>query len=315
MRSKVLLPAVLLWLSGCATCTTPLHLSGTREPEPGLTHGGTYDLYLLGLGGKRTDADGVTKDWWIAPFWYGRRDGGYATPVNGRLGDAEWIVPLYYADDKWFASLPYVSKKDAAAREKWIVLPPLLQYRLEDRNGLTSCGSPLYGMTGGGTSQTNAWWVTPFVGTREGRRTGEWLFPLYDRSFDPAFDEKARIVGADLMSASPDFPESELVDAQGGVSRRKVLAGSVRSEETRTYLLLFDDDRILEDRYDEKANLYRCTLRRKIGNRAIVNFEWTQTTAFDAQTRRRLSDRKDFELTIFGFSFAPLSCRFLPLVK
>ena len=259
---------------------------------------GRHELFLGGLCGWMTGDDERVEDHWAAPFYYKGRH-GFATPVYGALGETEWILPLFCRTDTWSANLLYATKDDAKSGEHGLLMPWLLTWSAWNDKGGSSLYSPLWGRTGGGTAQTNAWWATPLVGTHAGLREGWWLFPLYDVRRDPLFAEKTRNVGAEFLPSGVDFPTEEVSDFRGRTSTNRVLRGSVATEDARTCLCLFDDDCTLEDRFVERDGRYECTVRRKIGNRLILGFERTMRLSYDSETRERRARREGWEFDFF----------------
>ena len=192
--------------------------------------GDVVDLYMCGLGG-RTTAGGKYSSSWAFPIYYHETD-SLLTPFFGWGEGSDWIMPLYYRDVDSFFTLPYASWDDScdgtsgflalplftwatwstnSCRSSWCTLGGLVGARsdatgerrrswafpLYDSNAGKSFSSLLYGWSGGGTSCTNTWWATPFVGTCSGDRTGWWAFPLCDSWKDADFER---------LHALPDAP-------------------------------------------------------------------------------------------------------------
>ena len=250
---------------------------------------------LCGLVGWRAFR-GRVHEHWVAPFYY--KGEGVATPLWGSLGESVWLTPVYYFDAHWSANLLYATRDDATAGEHSLVMPWLLTWHEWNDPGGSDLYSPLFGWIGRGTSQTNSWWATPLVGTRAGRREGGWLFPLVDCRVDPSFDDQAQIVGAERLPIQVRFTEETARDSVGRPSRTTLLRGSVASEDVRTYLCLFDDDRLLTDSLLDPGGAYRCTYVRKIGNRILFHDETRVETTFDRATRRRTDLRETSETSV-----------------
>ena len=167
--------------------------------------------------------------------------------------------------------------------------------------------TPLYGWTGDGTAQTNTWWATPLFGTHAGRQRGWWLFPLYDESADPAFAEKAAALDAETIPPSVRFERETLVDPQGAETARVLRKGEVRSDDERTWLCLFDDDRRITDRVSETENTYRLIRLDKIGNRGLFNWERKREVIYDLTTRQKLDEKSSSRVDLF---FLPVRMNF-----
>lgn len=255
---------------------------------------GFFELYLAGLGGRTVGENGKLASHWTLPLYY-RDDALFATLLYGKSPETEWVTPLYWRDAHWFANLLYASRVADASGDRQLAIPLLLTWLRWDAKGLADCWSLPCGWTGGGTTQTNAWWATPLVGTRTGRRKGGWLFPLVDFSRDPAFDEKRaavedEMVRAETIPASVAFPSETLTDSRGGTNARIVQRGTSGAADERTYLWLFDDDRMIEETFSEREHRYSCTSRHKVGNRLICNYETRREMTFDTKDRWKTSD-------------------------
>ena len=227
----------------------------------------------------------------VFPLYY-RGPDGVATLPYGNLEGSKWIVPLFWRTDVWSVNLLYATKDDVKTGEHGLLLPWLLTWSSWNDNGGSSLYTPVCGWIGGGTSQTNAWWATPLVGTHSGRREGWWLFPLYEEWKDPQFEDKVRTLDAEFLPADVSFPMVEVVDFLGAVSTNCVLRGSVRTEDESTCLALFDNDRTVTDRFTANGGTYRYVCRRKVGNRLILGCERTIDLVYEIATRQRLSRRE-----------------------
>lgn len=255
---------------------------------------GFFELYLAGLGGRTVGENGKVASHWTLPLYY-KDDDLLATPLYGTSSETDYVFPLYWRDSHWFANFIYASRTADASGDRQFAIPLLLTWQRWDKKGLADFWSLPYGRTGGGTAQTNTWWATPLVGTRAGRREGGWLFPLFDFSRDPAFDEKRTAVEevmtrAETIPSSVAFPSETLTDSRGGANVRIVQRGSSGSADERTYLVLFDDDRTIEETFAERERRYSCTSRHKVGNRLVFNYETRREMTFDTADRWKTSD-------------------------
>lgn len=175
----------------------------------------------------------------LLPFYWRCKD-CFATPLFGKAGETDWILPLYVRtktdfstlafsywndrekDKKGFFSLPLLTGAEwhGASQEKyWFTLGGLAGAKT--RADGSSAGRwlfPLfhsdpgksftslpYTTTGGGTSQTNRYFACGIAGTKSGREDGGWLFPLFHHSKKHDFDEKSSWVGADTLPGEIDI--------------------------------------------------------------------------------------------------------------
>ena len=121
------------------------------------SHGdaGWSQRYLLGLAGVEREKDGGYADW-VAPLYYRSRDSFFSipycsfddvcvipplltvidddlnlgNPLFGWCDSYNWAFPLWYKDDKTFASLPYFSTTENLGNttNTTTVIPPLLSW-------------------------------------------------------------------------------------------------------------------------------------------------------------------------------------------
>lgn len=255
---------------------------------------GFRELYLAGLGGRIVGENGKLASHWTLPLYYKDND-LLATPLYGTSSETDYVFPLYWRNFSWFVNPLYASRTADATGDRQFSIPLLLTWQRWDKGGLADFWSIPFGWTGGGTTQTNTWWATPLVGTRAGSSEGSWLFPLWDFSRDPAFEAKRTAVEEEMVRhetipESVAFPSEALMDSRGGVHARVVQRGSAGSADERTYLVLFDDDRTIDESFSEKDRRYSCTSRRKVGNRLVFNYETRREMTFDTTDRWKTSD-------------------------
>ena len=273
---------------------------------------GSSNWFLAGLGGHRTDEHGKLMSTWALPFYY-QDDERLVTTFYGRTKDASWTVPLYYSSDTCSANLLYVHEDDPRTGEGALTIPLLLSRSAWSKRGARSLYTLPYGWTGGGTAQTNTWWATPLVGTHAGRRTGWWAFPLYDRAGDPSYGEKAAALDGDAIPPSVEFVRETLVDVQGKSRTQVSRKGeAVRTDDEATFLTLFDWDRHLADRIDEKENCYRLAEQCKIGNRLLFNWECRREKLFDLSSRQMLDEKTSSEYSFLWRFFRYEKCSGAP---
>ena len=198
--------------------------------------GDVVDAYMCGLGGRALTND-VYSSSWAVPFYYHDNE-RLLTPLFGKSSDSDWVMPLYYRDEHSFCTLACAAWDDPDTASCGFVAPPLLSWATWSTNSCRSSWGALaglvgaksnatgerrkswalpfymsdagrsfhslpYGWFGGGTPQTNTWWATRLVGTRAGRETGWWAFPLYDSSetidFERCVDKSATSVGGSIL--------------------------------------------------------------------------------------------------------------------
>lgn len=150
------------------------------------------NLILCGLAGCESGTNGNYQASWLFPFYYHGNKEFFITPLGGKSGDTEWVLPLFWRDETTFASLPYWRKlgKDGEI-DSAFSLPLLSGYDRDRTSGdrllymFLGLGGHVWNDTTGGAS-----WVFPlYYSDRESfytllygsdpRRT--WLFPLYYR--------------------------------------------------------------------------------------------------------------------------------------
>ena len=259
---------------------------------------GSANYFLAGLAGRCTDERGKPDGTWFLPFFY--QDEDLLTLLfYGQTDRSSWLAPFYYQSDTCSANLLYVRQDDAKTGEGALTIPLALTYDAWNGRGTQTFATPLYGWTGGGTAQTNTWWATPLVGTHAGRHRGWWLFPFYDESADPAFDEKAAALDAETIPPSVRFDRETLVDSQGVATTRIQRKGEICSDDERTWLCLFDADRRISDRVSESDGTYRLVRRDKFGNRGLFNWERKREVVYDLTSRRKLDEKSFSRIDLF----------------
>ena len=277
------------------------------------------ELYAAGLGGLRIGENRKVDSHWCLPFYW-KSPELFLLALYGRTPEADWTFPLYYRDESWFANPLYVTREADATGDRQLGLPLLLTWAKWDAKGMSTLYSLPFGWTGGGSSQTNAWWATPLVGTHAGARTGAWLFPAFDFSVDARFDEKAAALQAEMVPTNVVFEAGTLTDSRGREARRTVQRGTSESSDERTYLFLFDDDRRIVESYAAASRRYSCAVERKFGNRLLFNYESKREMTFDVRDRWKVSDTEadgflhvSFLWRLFRYERAPSGATCLDL--
>lgn len=166
-------------------CVPPLLSHGERNAE------GSSDSYLFGLAGRTREKSGYRSSW-AFPFYYENSEGVFATPLYGRNRDSSWLFPVWYRDERLFASWFWAQRKGEDDRVSWWAIPPLLTEgeRGEKERSFRS----LLGLVGAEwTADDSSWrtwaapffladrddgFVTPLGGSWKG---ADWLLPLFYR--------------------------------------------------------------------------------------------------------------------------------------
>ena len=158
--------------------------------------GKTKNHLMLGLAGWKSEIGGECSESWAFPLYYqNKKKDELVTPLGGRVGDANWIVPLYWQDRNTFASLPYCQMRGRDGEIDGAFSIPLLSGYDRDRSTgdrllylLAGLGGHVWNDETGGAS-----WAFPlFYKDRESFYTllygsnprSSWLFPLFYSSKD-----------------------------------------------------------------------------------------------------------------------------------
>ncbi|MBR1921033.1 MAG: hypothetical protein IJ829_03385 [Kiritimatiellae bacterium] len=182
---------------------------------------------------------------WLVPLYY-HSESTFVTPLGGRSGDADWLFPLYYRNGRSFLSLPF---------------------------GRTS---------GGGC--TNTYFAAGLAGLKSGRRSGGWLFPLFDSRKDAIFDERSSWLDLETLPV-------------------KAATGAVFARSCKTFLLVVDDDRQLAAGRDSSSGGYEMTLGHAAGNRLVFRREGRRRVVFDRATREKTGDEVNGWSALFGLVY------------
>lgn len=147
--------------------TVPPLLSGWKREK------GVGKLTVLGgLGGWRSDSEGV-QDSWCLPFYYAHRNGDVYTPLFGwsEKESSNWVFPMWYADERTILSFPWYSHRDEdGALDSWMI-PPLLTYGQRSRDTGVFSTRPLLGLAGWDMKGDDcvSSWCFPLFGYEKGR--------------------------------------------------------------------------------------------------------------------------------------------------
>lgn len=313
------------------------------------------DVFVTPLFGKTKTSD------WILPLYY--RDGdSFVTPLGGGTADSHWILPLYYKEGETFLSLPYCRQKRGGTVEH--LVPPLLSgwtlradgtlkdaaalfgmagweqnergetvkdwiFPLYGREKDEWFASLVYGYTGGGTSQTNTWWATPLVGTRDGQTTGGWVFPILNVEKGADYPKLAALMKNDKLpdwltfeketvtnrvykvapaekegsqdgllkelEGAPQAAKAQPPSRQGFYVTNVVVrpkAQYLSAERKRTIGLVSKHNESVRARFtDSNHTRFDVDLWTHTGNKLLAERETSQTVRFDAETREQVGTR------------------------
>lgn len=232
---------------------------------------------------------------WFFPLFY-RDEDSFVTPLYGRMGDADWLFPVFYRDEDSFVSPIYGRICDT----DWFF--PL--YFRDEQSFL----SIPFGWTGSGAS-TNCYAAAGLAGVRCGGTRGWWLFPFYDKETDADFEEKLAWLDADSLpdeiNVWTEIRTNSVWNSEKKVFEEvaspKIVADCFWRSDTRTHLLLFDNDRTFSA-YDS-FNTYEMRARHKTGNLLVFNHEKVRKAKFDLATRKKISDTETSDTSLLMFLY------------
>ena len=124
------------------------------------------DVFVTPLGGRVGDAN------WLFPIFYSS-EGLLVTPLYGKAGDTDWLVPLYARSASGFHTIPFSYWDDEAKGTRGFVSVPLLSGASWSASSRDYTWLALAGLVGG-TSKFN------------GLRRSQWAAPFFYHS-DKAF--------------------------------------------------------------------------------------------------------------------------------
>lgn len=253
---------------------------------------------------------------WLFPL-YCRDESQFNSPVYSYWDDAKkgtrgfFSLPLLSGanwetnscDKTWFTLAGLVggsSNASGSHKTNW-ALPLFL------REAGESFYSIPFGWSGGGSSYTNTYFAAGLAGLKSGRKEGGWMFPLFNYKKDADFDEK------ESWLDEAKLPESVKVwtrietnkvwnfekKAHEEVVGPKQHADYVSAYDTKTHLLVFDNDKSIHGRMPYGVtNRYEMTERHKLGNKLVFNHESNRKVCFDTATREKISDSEEGDTSL-----------------
>ena len=261
------------WKNGWAV--PPLLSWGESE-----TNGDYNAKFLLGFGGaKRTGND--IKHWAFPLYNYEELlcyDSNRLCKTRLLLNFAGWESKGDQLRSSYAFPL-YSWNADAS------LLTPLFYW---DKDG--SLLTPLGGRTvGNGTTNV---FVTPIVKHTTGRRTGGMVFPLWSRTADSDFREKAGKLDCDRLTEDIRVWTDTSTNMVWNEGRRR--ADWVEGTDNTDWLLLFSwHDRVRGHLgYGSKTNAYELTRKVTRGHWLLLNYGYERKAEFSAIDRTKKSDEE-----------------------
>ena len=270
---------------------------------------------------------------WLVPLYY-RDEESFVTPLFGKSGDSDWVVPLYCRDETQFNTIPFSCWDDAKKGTRGFFSLPLLSganwsTNTSEYTWLSLCGLvggtsdasgssrsewafPLfhrdrdrsftsipYGWSGGGTTQTNAYFACGLAGVRSGAKEGCWLFPVFNHKKDADFERKLTWLDRKTL---PDEIKVTTRPATNWVWNAKTRkndimetyvatnATCVSSYNEWSHFLFSDNDRNVSGHKEYGKDSYRMTAYHRLGNVLFFRREKTRSVEFGINTRKKTSD-------------------------
>ncbi|MBE6383707.1 MAG: hypothetical protein E7049_11945 [Lentisphaerae bacterium] len=253
---------------------------------------------------------------WLFPL-YCRDESQFNSPVYSYWDDAKkgtrgfFSLPLLSGanwetnscDKTWFTLAGLVggsSNASGSHKTNW-ALPLFLREEGE------SFYSIPFGWSGGGSAYTNTYFAAGLAGLKSGRKEGGWMFPLFNYKKDADFDEKESWLDEAKLPESVNvwtMIETNKVwnfekKAHEEVVGPKQHADYVSASDTKTHLLVFDNDKSIHGRMPYGVtNRYEMTKRHKLGNKLVFNHESNRKVCFDTATREKISDSEEGDTSL-----------------
>lgn len=268
------------------------------------------ESFITPLYGKSGDAS------WLFPL-YCRDESQFNSPVYSYWDDAKkgtrgfFSLPLLSGanwetnscDKTWFTLAGLVggsSNASGSHKTNW-ALPLFLREEGE------SFYSIPFGWSGGGSAYTNTYFAAGLAGLKSGRKEGGWMFPLFNYKKDADFDEKESWLAAAKMPEDIKiWTRIETNDVWNSTTKThesvvgpKQHADYVSASNTKTHLLVFDNDKSIHGRMPYGVtNRYEMTERHKLGNKLVFNHESNRKVCFDTATREKISDSEEGDTSL-----------------
>lgn len=239
--------------------------------------------FLLNVGGSSEKYEkGVDEGrWWVFPFMerkWNFSSGGFGLEVRMNTTIAASLAG-------------WTSSKDRV--EKLWAFP--LLYWNRDGSWLTALGGRL---NGAGVTNTV---ITPLMGVMSGRRTGGWLFPIWESHKDMDFDKTLAFVDSPVLPECIEISEHTNRVAKGAAGAGTYLHGEYFTKTDNAFVLLHDFDHFIRgesrNHTGTDTNKYVFTEGRKRGNGLLLNCSSKREVAFDMKTREKVSDSEEGEIT------------------
>lgn len=311
---------------------------------------GWTQRYLLGLAGVEREKDGGYADW-VAPLYY--RDKGsffsipycsfddvcvipplltvidenlnFGNPLFGWCDSYNWAFPLWYKDDKTFASLPYFSTTENLGNttNTTTVIPPLLSW-FERKDSGRGKNRLLLGLVGWNSEPEEAvsesWMfplyynddkafislpfahvkdaftcVTPLFGiTHEQRKKGAWLWPFYGWTNDAHMEAAEAQMNADRLDPKLRVEKREWVSAEKRTNWwYNVTAGPAPAHNSSWRLSgLSTSDRWIGCHASNDGKTVTAEDESEFGNFFAYKSDYNRTVKFDYATKKKISDEE-----------------------
>ncbi len=253
---------------------------------------------------------------WLFPL-YCRDESQFNSPVYSYWDDAKkgtcgfFSLPLLSGanwetnscDKTWFTLAGLVggsSNASGSHKTNW-ALPLFL------REAGESFYSIPFGWSGGGSAYTNTYFAAGLAGLKSGRKEGGWMFPLFNYKKDADFDDKESWLAAAKMPEDIKiWTRIETNDVWNSTKKThesvvgpKQHADYVSASNTKTHLLVFDNDKSIHGRMPYGVtNRYEMTERHKLGNKLVFNHESNRKVCFDTATREKISDSEEGDTSL-----------------
>ena len=302
-------------------------LAGRAEKKDGSSGSWVFPLYYKDADTFFTLLYGHTKtSEWLFPLYY-REGDDFITPIAGRKDGTSWVLPLYVRDENSFTSIAYSRTRNPETGEESVVIPPLLAGCAWSTNSQESAwaallglvgsttaadgshskdwlfplwyheedhefASLLFGWTGGGSSQTNRWWLTPLVGTKSGCEEGFWVEPVCSYTHSGDFARIESIANAVTLPSDITFHESAYTNYDKEVSMRLHEDKYIPSASSKTKLALVFTPYRRHARAGLNWNGSKYCVRDSVerGNEFALHRENTHRVEFDPRTRQKTDE-------------------------